>query len=309
MKKLSVREAYGDKLIDLGKKYDNLVVLEADIGNSSKSIKFGKEFPDRYFNVGIAELDMVGIASGMSTTGLIPFVNAFSVFMATRASDAVRSLVGYMNLNVKLAGAYSGVSSAYDGATHHSLEDIAFMRAVPNMTVICVADAIETAKAMEAAVEHEGPVYLRLCRAEVPVVFDESYEFEIGKGTVMKDGDDVTIISTGCLLSQALEAAQTLEKEGINARVVNMHTIKPIDRELIEKCAAETGRIVTMEEHSVTGGLGSAVAETVCQTKPVPVEIIGIEDRFTESGNYEELLEKYGLTPDTIIDRVHKLLK
>lgn len=309
MLKKAIRQAYGEKLIEIGKSNKDVVVLEADIGNSSKSILFGNEYPERYFNVGIAETNMVGMAAGMATAGKIPFVNAFAVFMSLRAGDAVRSLVGYMNLNVKLAGTYAGVSAAYDGATHHALEDIAFMRSIPNMTVISVSDAVETAKAMEAAVEYEGPVYLRLSRAEVPVIFDsESYDFRIGKAVQMTEGDDVTIFSTGCTLSRALEASEKLKEKGIGARVVNIHTIKPIDAEFVTKCAGETGAVVTVEEHSIYGGLGSAVSEVLAKNAPCPIEMAGFNDCFTESGPYEGLLDKYGLSADEIVNKVNEVI-
>jgi len=306
----SIRDAYGETLLTLGKENKNIVALEADVGNSSKSILFGKEFPERYFNVGIAEANMVAMAAGMSTFGKIPFVNTFAAFMVLRGADPVRSLISYTKLNVKLAGTYCGMSDSYDGASHNAIADIAFMRAMPNMTVISVADAVETEFATRAVAEYVGPVYLRLSRAEVPVIFDRSnYKFEIGKGIQLTDGNDVTIIATGYMVTKALEAAEQLRSKGIKARVLDIHTIKPIDKDLIVKCAKETKCIVTAEEHNIIGGLGSAVAEVLAQTYPVPMEMVGVNDVFGESGAYEELLKKYGLSAENIVAKAETVIK
>jgi transketolase len=307
--KKAIRDAYGEVLLEIGKENKDVVVLDADVASSSKSGVFGKEFPDRFFNVGIAEANMAAIAAGLATTGKIPFINTFAAFMVLRAADPARSLIAYTNLNVKLAGTYAGLSDSYDGASHHAIADIAFMRALPNMTVISVADAVETAKATKAAAAYNGPVYLRLSRAEVPIIFDESYEFEIGKGVQLTEGNDVTIVATGYMVTKSLEAAELLKSKGIKARVVNIHTIKPIDKELLIKCAQETGAVVTAEEHNVYGGLGSAVSEVLIKEYPVPMEIIGVEDTFTESGDYEELLEKYGLSVGNIVSKVEAVMK
>ena len=308
--KRAIRDVYGETLAQLGRENKDIVALEADVGSSSKSIVFGKEFPSRYFNVGVAEANMVAVAAGLATTGKIPFANTFAAFMVLRAADPVRSLVAYTKLNVKLAGTYAGLSDSYDGASHHAIADIAFMRALPNMTVISVSDPVEAELATRAAAAFKGPVYLRLSRAEVPVVLDKaSYEFTIGKGVTLVDGGDLTIVATGYMLIKALEAAQMLAAKGIKARVVNIHTIKPIDRELLIACARETGAIVTAEEHSVFGGLGSAVSEVLATNYPVPIEFVGIEDTFTESGDYEKLLAKYGLSADHIVARAQKVLK
>ncbi|WHH59078.1 transketolase C-terminal domain-containing protein [Petroclostridium sp. X23] len=307
--KKAIRDAYGEVLLEIGKENKDVVVLDADVASSSKSGVFGKEFPDRFFNVGIAEANMAAIAAGLATTGKIPFINTFAAFMVLRAADPARSLIAYTNLNVKLAGTYAGLSDSYDGASHHAIADIAFMRALPNMTVISVADAVETAKATKAAAAYNGPVYLRLSRAEVPIIFDESYEFEIGKGVQLTEGNDVTIVATGYMVTKSLEAAELLKSKGIKARVVNIHTIKPIDKELLIKCAQETGAVVTAEEHNVYGGLGSAVSEVLIKEYPVPMEIIGVEDTFTESGDYEELLEKYGLSAGNIVSKVEAVMK
>ena len=308
--KRAIRDVYGETLAQLGRENKDIVALEADVGSSSKSIVFGKEFPNRYFNVGVAEANMVAVAAGLATTGKIPFANTFAAFMVLRAADPVRSLVAYTKLNVKLAGTYAGLSDSYDGASHHAIADIAFMRALPNMTVISVSDPVEAELATRAAAEFKGPVYLRLSRAEVPVVLDKaSYDFKIGKGVTLVDGGDLTIVATGYMLIKALEAAEILAAKGIKARVVNIHTIKPIDRELLIACARETGAIVTAEEHNVLGGLGSAVSEVLAGNCPVPIEFVGVEDRFTESGDYEKLLAKYGLSADNIVARAQKVLK
>jgi transketolase len=308
--KRAIRDVYGDTLAQLGRENKNIVALDADVGSSSKSIVFGKEFPNRYFNVGIAEANMVAMAAGLAAAGKIPFANTFAAFMVLRAGDPVRSLIAYTKLNVKLAGTYAGLSDSYDGASHHAIADIAFMRSLPNMTVISISDPVEAELATRAAAEFKGPVYLRLSRAEVPVVFDRAtYDFKIGKGVTLVEGADLTIVATGYMLIKALEAAEILSAKGIKARVVNIHTIKPIDRELLMACAQETGAIVTAEEHNVYGGLGSAVAEALATSCPVPIEFVGIEDTFTESGDYEKLLAKYGLSAANIVARAEKVLK
>ena len=307
--KRAIRDVYGETLAQLGRENPDVVALDADVGSSSKSIVFGKEFPKRYFNVGVAEANMVAMAAGLATAGKIPFANTFAAFMVLRAADPVRSLIAYTGLNVKLAGTYAGLSDSYDGASHHAIADIAFMRALPNMTVISVSDPVEAELATRAAAEFKGPVYLRLSRAEVPVVLDKAtYKFEIGKGVTLREGCDLTIVATGYMLIKALEAADKLAAKGINARVVNIHTIKPIDRELLIACARETGAIVTAEEHNVYGGLGSAVAETLSQSDPVPMEMVGINDTFTESGDYEKLLAKYGLSSANIVAKAEQVL-
>lgn len=305
----AIRDAYGEALREIGAINKEIVALDADVSGSSKSGLFGGEYPDRFFNVGIAEANMVAMAAGMATAGKIPFVNTFAAFMVLRGADPVRSLIAYTNLNVKLAGTYAGLSDSYDGASHHAITDMAFMRALPNMTVISVADAMETKKAVEAVAEYNGPVYLRLSRAAVPTIFDDAYKFEIGKGVQLKDGEDITIIATGYMVHKAMEAAEELKNKGISARIINMHTIKPIDKALIIKCAKETGAIITVEEHNVIGGLGSAVAEVIGSECPVPIEFIGVQDTFTETGDYEMLLEKYGLCSENIVNRAIKIIE
>lgn len=309
MSGIAIREAYGRALIELGREKPEVIVLEADVGNSTKSVMFGREFPQKYFNIGIAEANMCGIAAGIALTGKIPFVNTFAAFLTTRALDPVTSLIAYPNLNVKLAGAYAGFSDSYDGATHNSVSDIAVTRSIPNMSVVCVSDAVQTTKATKAIAKIEGPVYLRLSRAVVPDVFDESYEFKFGKGIVLREGEDLTLVATGYMLQKSLQAAEQLEKQGISARVVNIHTIKPIDEQLLVESAEKTGLIITVEEHSVIGGLGAAVAEVLSEKCPTKLVRIGVEDRFGESGDYESLLEKYGLCSKNIAAKAKKALE
>ncbi len=308
--KKAIRDVYGETLAKLGAENENIVALDADVASSTKSILFGKAFPERYFNVGIAEANMVAMAAGFASAGKIPFANTFAAFMMLRAGDPIRSLIAYTNLNVKLAGTYAGFSDSYDGASHHAISDIAFMRSLPNMTVISVSDPVEAELATRSAAEYDGPVYLRLSRAAVPVILDRNtYNFKIGKGVQLADGNDLTIVATGYMLIKALEAAEKLKTKGINARVINIHTIKPIDSELLTKSARETGAVLTAEEHNIYGGLGSAVAEVLVNKYPVPMEFVGVEDTFAESGDYEQLLVKYGLCVENIIAKAEKLIK
>lgn len=306
-KKIAIRDAFGEALLQVGKVRDRIVALEADVGGSTKSIIFGKEFPERYFNVGISEINMVNMAVGLASEGYIPFVNTFSAFLATRGADPIQSLIAYDNMNVKLCGTYTGMSDSYDGASHHAITDIAYLRAIPGMTVITPADAIETAKAVEAVAAYEGPVYLRLSRAVVPVVYDNDMTFEIGKGNIVKEGKDITLITHGTILSKAIEAATLLEREGVSVQVVDMHTIKPLDKTLIVECAKKTGAIVTVEEHSVQGGLYSAVTEALSSEYPTLVTPIAMTD-FAESGDYEGLLEKYGFGANNIAETCRILI-
>lgn len=309
MTKKAIREAYGETLKRLGKENNNIVVLDADVSGSTKSSMFGNEFPERFFNVGIAEANMVGMAAGFASNGKVPFVNTFAAFMVLRGADPIRSLVAYGNLNVKIAGTYAGMSDSYDGATHHAISDLAFMRAMPGVQVISVSCPTLTEKAVEYATAYDGPIYLRLSRAAMPYIYDGSYEFEVGKGVVHKEGSDVTLVATGYLVHKALEAASLLEAEGISARVVDIHTIKPIDRDLLIRCANETRAIVTCEEHSIVGGLGSTVAEVIgSENVKCPIGYIGIQDTFTRTGDYEQLLEKYGLQPASIVNKVMEVL-
>lgn len=305
--KIAIRDAYGEALKELGRVNEKIVALEADVGNSTKSILFGKEFPERYFNVGISELNMVNMSAGLALEGFIPYANTFAVFMASRALDPVQSLIGYDGLKVRLCGTYCGLSDSYDGASHQAITDIAAMRAIPGMTVISVADAVETKKAVFALADYDGPAYLRLSRAEAPVVYQEDFAFEIGKGVLVKDGSDVTIVSTGTVLHNALKAAELLEQEGIHVQVVDMHTICPIDGPFLCECARKTGAVLTVEEHSVRGGLGSAVAEVLAREYPVPVSILGAED-FAESGDLDQLIVKYGFGAENIAKRAKEVI-
>ena len=307
--KIATREAYGKALAELGEKYD-FVVLDADLSAATKTGVFKKKYPERFFNCGIAEGNMVSVAAGLAAAGKIPFVSSFAMFAAGRAFEQVRNSVGYPHLNVKIGATHAGITVGEDGATHQCNEDIALMRVIPGMTVINPADAVEARAAVEAAIKHVGPVYMRFGRYAVPVINDNpDYKFEIGKGVTMTEGDDVTIVATGLMVSMALEAAEALKAEGINARVINIHTIKPLDTELILKAARETGVIVTAEEHSVIGGLGAAVAEAVCEGCPVPVLRLGVNDTFGRSGTVPALLEMYGLTPANIAAKAREALK
>lgn len=306
--KIAIRDAFGEALKALGGRNQKVVALDADVSGSTKSCLFGAAYPERYFNVGISELNMVNMAVGFAKEGFIPYVNTFASFLTTRGADPIQSLIAYDKLNVKLCGTYCGLSDSYDGASHQSITDLAFIRAIPGMTVISVADAVETQKAVYAIADYEGPVYLRLSRAPAPVCYDESLKFEIGKGIVVKDGTDVTIVVTGTLLHKAIEAAKMLAGTGINAAVIDIHTIKPIDQQLIIEYSKKTGAMVTVEEHSIQGGLGSAVSEVLVEHNPVPMERIGATD-FAESGDYEELLIKYGYSPDAMIEKCRKAIK
>ncbi len=307
--KIATREAYGAALAEFGAKYENLVVLDADLAGATKTGVFGKAFPERFFDCGIAEGDMVTVAAGLSTTGLVPFASSFAMFLAGRAFEQIRNSIGYPHLNVKLGATHGGITVGEDGATHQCLEDFGLMRTIPGMTVICPCDAVETRAAVEAAIKYNGPVYLRFGRAATPVLFDkETYEFTWGKGVVMADGDDAAIIACGVMVDIALSARELLKAEGINARVINMHTIKPLDEELVLKAAKETGAIVTAEEHNVLGGLGEAVCGVVSENCPVPVLRVGVEDSFGRSGKVPPLMEMYGLTPENIAAKVKKAI-
>lgn len=305
----AIREAYGETLANLGAINKNIVVMDADVSGSTKSAIFGKAYPERFFNMGVSEANMIGAASGLASVGKVPFVNTFAVFMINRGADAIRNSICYPNLNVKFAGAYSGMSDSYDGATHHSIEDIAFMRALPNMTVLSVCDEIQTSKLVEVAANINGPVYLRLSRAVMPNIYDKDQSFEPGKSITVRDGNDFTIIATGYMVHKAIEAAEELSKKGISVRIIDMYSIKPIDKDAIIKAAKETGAIITLEEHNIIGGLGSAVSEVVAQHAPITMKILGIKDTFTETGDYEELLKKYDLSAKAIIDAVEDLVE
>ena len=309
-KKIATREAYGKALAALANTNENVVVLDADLSKSTKTADFKVVAPERFFNMGIAEGNMMGVAAGLSTCGKVPFVSTFAMFAAGRAFEQIRNSICYPKLNVKVCATHAGLTVGEDGASHQAIEDISLMRSVPNMVVINPADDIETEAAIKAVAEMEGPCYVRLGRMAVSRVNDETnYNFVIGKGITLAEGNDVAIIGTGIMVEAALEAKEELAKEGINARVINIHTIKPIDEELIIKAAKETGVIVTAEEHSIIGGLGSAVAEVVSEKCPVPVLRVGVKDTFGESGKPNELLEKYGLTSNNIVNKVKEVIK
>ena len=296
VKKIATRESYGNALAELGREHEDVVVLDSDLAGATKTSIFKKAFPDRHIDCGIAEANMMGIAAGLATTGMVPFASTFAMFAAGRAFEQVRNSIGYPHLNVKIGATHAGISVGEDGASHQCNEDIALMRAIPGMTIINPSDDIEAKAAVKAAYEMEGPVYLRFGRLAVPVINDRpDYKFEIGKGVILRDGSDVAIIATGLCVSSALEAADRLSEDGINAMVINMHTIKPLDKELVRNAAKKTGKIVTVEEHSVIGGLGGAVCEALCDSEPVPVKRIGMNDVFGESGPAAALIEKYGL--------------
>ena len=305
----SMREAYGETLVELGKTNPDVVVLDADVSSSTRTALFGAAFPERFFNVGIAEGNMMAIAAGLAACGKVPFVNTFAVFATMRAGDPLRSLVAYPGLNVKIVGAYGGVSDSYDGASHQSVEDIAVVRSIPHMTVVVAADAVEARLATLAAATSKGPVYLRMSRADVPVIFDASSPFVLGRANTLRSGGDLTIMATGCTVHMALEAVQELSGLGLHARLLEVHTIKPIDEEALLAAARETGAVLTVEEHSVYGGLGSAVAEVICQKCPVPMRILGFPDRFGESGGYDEVLARMGLTTQQIVQAAQALIQ
>jgi len=298
MAKRATRESYGEALLELGKD-ENIVVLDADLSKSTKTEVFGKAYPERFINVGIAEGNMMSVAAGLASTGKIVFASSFAMFAAGRAFEQIRNSIGYTNLNVKIGASHAGISVGEDGATHQCLEDIALMRSIPNMVIINPADDIEAKEAVKAAVRHNGPVYMRFGRLAVPDVNGEDYKFELGKGVQLFEGKDVTIVATGLMVEKAIAAREILAEQGVDAAVVNIHTIKPVDEEIIEKAARETGAIVTAEEHYIMGGLGSCVSEVVCKTCPVPVKIVGTED-FGRSGKPAELFEMYGLTAENI---------
>lgn len=310
VKRIATRESYGNALAELGKKYDNLVVLDADLAGATKTGIFKKAFPERHIDCGIAEANMVGIGAGLAASGKVPFVSSFAMFAAGRAFEQIRNSVGYPHLNVKIGATHAGISVGEDGATHQCNEDIALMRTIPGMVVINPSDDIEAKAAVEAAYLHDGPVYLRFGRLAAPVInTNEDYEFQLGKGIVLREGKDLTIVATGLMVSEALQAAEKLAEDGIDAKVINIHTIKPIDEELLIASAKETGKVVTVEEHSVIGGLGSAVCDVLSEKAPTPVKKIGVYDRFGESGPAVKLLEKYGLTADGIYTQIKEFLK
>ena len=309
VKKIATRDSYGNALVELGKAHDDLIVLDADLAGATKTCIFQKEFPERHWDCGIAECNMTGIAAGLATCGKVPFISSFAMFAAGRNYDQVRNSIGYPHLNVKIGATHAGISVGEDGATHQCLEDLSLMREIPGMVVINPSDDVEARAAVKAAYDHVGPVYLRFGRLAVPVINDTpDYKFEIGKGIVLKEGKDVSIFATGLEVSETLEAAKMLAADGIDAEVINIHTIKPIDKDIICKAAKETGRIVTVEEHSIIGGLGSAVSDVVTELCPVPVHKIGVNDVFGFSGPGDKLLKEFGLSSENIVATVKKVL-
>lgn len=308
-KKIATREAYGKALAQLANVNKNIVVLDADLSKSTKTADFKAVCEERFFNMGIAEGNMMGVAAGLSTCGKIPYVSTFAMFAAGRAFEQIRNSICYPKLNVKVCATHAGLTVGEDGASHQAIEDLALMRSIPNMTVICPSDAVETEAAIKAIAEYDGPCYVRLGRAAVNIVNDaNTYEFKIGKGVTLAEGNDVTIIATGIMVDVALEAKEMLKNEGINARVINIHTLKPIDREILITAAKETGAIVTVEEHNVIGGLGSAVSEVLTEEIPVPVLKVGVQDVFGESGLPDQLLEAYGLTATNVVEKAKKAI-
>ncbi len=304
---IATRDAYGETLAELGAENGDVVALDADLSGSTKTGVFAKKFPERFFNMGIAEANMVGTAAGLAAVGKVPFVSTFAIFAVGRAWEQVRQSVAYPKANVKIVATHGGVTVGEDGGSHQSVEDIAIMRAVPNMTVIVPADGVETKGAIRAAAAYRGPVYVRLGRNKVPTIFPADYRFEIGKGCEMAPGSDLTFVTTGLMTAQALAAAELLRKEGISARVVHLGTVKPLDAEIVLKAARETGAIVTAEEHSVVGGLGGAVAEFLGERCPVPLKRVGVQDRFGTSGKAEELLKYFGLTPEDLVEAAREI--
>ncbi|MCT4564630.1 MAG: transketolase family protein [Maledivibacter sp.] len=308
-KKIATRETYGEFLVKLGKNDENIVVLDADLSKSTKTHGFSKEFPNRFFNMGIAEQNLMGTAAGLAACGKVPFASTFAVFAAGRAFEIIRNSICYPKLNVKVCATHAGITVGEDGASHQAIEDLALMRSLPNMTVINPADAVSAEALLNEAAKYNGPVYVRLGRAKVSVLYNESDEkFEIGKGIELKEGSDITIIATGIMVEVALKASEELSKEGISARVIDIHTIKPIDKDIIVKAAKETKGIVTAEEHNIIGGLGSAVAEVLVENHPAILKRVGINDTFGESGKPDELMQKYGLTSQNIISKVKEIL-
>lgn len=305
VKRIATRDSYGNALVELGREHDNLVVLDADLAAATKTSIFQKEFPERHIDCGIAESNMIGVAAGIAATGKIPFASSFAMFAAGRAFEQIRNSVGYPKLNVKIGATHAGISVGEDGATHQCNEDIALMRTIPGMVVINPSDDVEARAAVKAAFEHEGPVYLRFGRLAVPVINErEDYKFELGKGVVLREGKDITLIATGLPVAETLEAAEMLAADGIDAKVINIHTIKPLDEDLVVEAAKETGKVVVIEEHSVIGGLGSAVCDVLSEKAPTKVLKIGINDTYGESGPALELIKKYGLDAESIYKKV-----
>ena len=308
VKKMATRDGYGKALVALGQEHEDIVVLDADLAGSTKTGMFAKAYPDRHFNCGIAEADMMCVAAGMAAAGLKPFASSFAMFASGRAFEQIRNSIGYPHLNVKIGASHGGLSVGEDGASHQCCEDFALMRSIPGMVVICPADGVEAEAATKAAYDYDGPVYLRMGRLAVPVFHDEDFQFQIGKGEIMRDGTDIAIIANGLMVYEAIQAGEQLANMGINARIVNMSTIKPLDEELVLRCAKECGKIITCEEHSVIGGLGEAVCSFLSETYPTPVKRIGVNDEFGFSGPAAQVLKEFGLCADHIVDVAKEFL-
>ncbi len=306
--KMATRQAYGEALVEIGEKNKSLIVMDADLSKSTMTVSFSKAYPDRFFNMGIAEQNMYGVAAGLAASGKTVVASTFAMFATGRAFEIIRNSIGYPHLNVKICATHAGVTVGEDGASHQAIEDIALMRSIPGMVVLNPSDGVSAKKAIEAAIEMDGPCYVRLGRASVPVIYDEDLDFEIGKGITVQDGKDVTVIATGIMVNEAMKAAEQLKAEGISVRVIDIHTIKPIDKDIIIKAAKETKGIVTAEEHSVIGGLGSAVAEVTSKEAPVRIKMVGIQDRFGQSGKPDELMKEYNITADDIVKACKELL-
>ena len=308
VKKMATRDGYGKALVALGQEHEDIVVLDADLAGSTKTGMFAKAYPDRHFNCGIAEADMMCVAAGMAAAGLKPFASSFAMFASGRAFEQIRNSIGYPHLNVKIGASHGGLSVGEDGASHQCCEDFALMRSIPGMVVICPADGVEAEAATKAAYDYDGPVYLRMGRLAVPVFHDKDFQFQIGKGEIMRDGTDIAIIANGLMVYEAIQAGEQLASMGINARIVNMSTIKPLDEELVLRCAKECGKIITCEEHSVIGGLGEAVCSFLSETYPTPVKRIGVNDEFGFSGPATQVLKEFGLCADHIVDVAKEFL-
>ncbi len=309
MEKQATRDAYGKALVELGSLHDDIVVLDADLSKSTKTINFAKKFPERFFNAGIAEQNMMGMAAGLAAAGKVVFASSFAIFATGRAFEQVRNSIAYANLNVKICATHSGITVGEDGGSHQSVEDITLMRSIPNLTVIVPADGVSTRKALFKLYEHNGPAYLRLGRPALPLIYKDNLDFQIGQGIQLREGQDAAIIACGAMVALGLQAAEILEAEGIQVTVIDMHSIKPLDKDLIIRSAQQTGALLTAEEHTIIGGLGSAVCEVVSENYPVPVIRMGINDVFGQSGTPDELMQHYGLTVEKIVQNIHILLK
>lgn len=307
MKSYAIRKAYGETLAQLGEVRKDIIVLDADVSHSTQTYMFQEKYPDRFYNFGIAEANMICAGAGLATLGYIPIINSFSFLLSERGLDQLRSSIAYNNLDVKIAGNYGGMSDSFDGSSHHSLSDLSIINSIPNMRLVVLSDAVSTRKALSHIIDEKGPVYIRLCRAETPIIYDENYEFHFGKGVTLSSGEDLTIIATGVMVYRALEARKALLSMGVKARVIELHTLKPVDEEIILKAARETGAIVTCEEGNIKGGLAGIVSQVVAKGYPVPMDFVGVDDKYGESGEYEALLDAYGMSIADIVEASKKV--